>query len=124
MSSLDRPKSPDFRNTGASPAEPGARGEGGVLLSASEPKRLKRKKRRERSHGTRPGKTPQWKVFAAIVLVCAAAAFVAGSLLKADYESVANYILFGDTNPKISAERNKELGNEFKEMLKKELSPQ
>ncbi len=62
-------------------------------------------------------------MFAAIALVCAGAAFIAGGLFNADYGSVANYILFGETNPKISAERNKELEREFKDMLKKEFGP-
>ena len=120
MRSLDRPTNSDFRISGARPSDSGARGEGGVSLSASESRRLKRKKRRERSHGNRPGEIPRWKVFAAIALVCAGAAFIAGGLFNADYGSVANYILFGETNPKISAERNKELENEFRDMIKKD----
>ncbi len=123
MSSLDRPISSDFRNTGVSPTDPGAGRKGGVSLSAGGPKRARKKKRRERSHGNRPGKTPQWKVFALIVSVCAGAALIAGILFSADYESVANYVLFGDTDPKISAARNKELASEFKDMLKKEFGP-
>lgn len=124
VSSQNRPISSASRNVGARPSDSGARGRSGVSLSAGEPKRLKRKKRRERIHGTRSGKTPQWKVFAAIALACAAAAFIAGVLFNADYGSVANYYMFGDTDPKISVQRTKELDTEFKDMIKREFSSQ
>ncbi len=82
------------------------------------------RKRRERSHGSRSGKNVRWKVLAAIIAVCATAAFLSGVLLRFDYESMVNYYLFGETNPRISAERQKELKGEFTDMLKKEFGGQ
>ncbi len=93
---------------------------GKTRSSGGAHRRTIRRKSRERSHGSRSGARPQWKVLAAIALVCAATAFIASVLLGADYGAMVNYYLFGDPNPKISAGRHKELENEFKDMLKKE----
>ncbi|MFC1491179.1 hypothetical protein ACFLQ0_01135 [Nitrospinota bacterium] len=58
-------------------------------------------------------------MFAVLIAVCAGTALLASVLLKADLSSVANFLLFGSTDPYVSPERMKEVEHEMKEMIKK-----
>ena len=116
----------------------------GISLD-SRPSQAKKKRRKSASSGdgvsssvrkqerSSQGKTPdrkpkrkkgtasrQWKVMAAIVGVCALAAFLFTLVQNMSVISVANLVLFGNPDPYVSPAKKARISKEFRDMVQKE----
>jgi hypothetical protein len=61
----------------------------------------------------------QIKIFAALIAVCFGTALLASVMMNTNFLSVANFMLFGSTDPYLSTDKKKEIEQEFKEEMKK-----
>ena len=85
------------------------------------------RRRAGKPHGKRKGgsasrRLKRWreaKLFLIVIAISLGAAFISTFLLKADMGAVANYFLFGSTDPYLSPERSKSIESEFKDEMRK-----
>jgi len=74
----------------------------------------------KRSRSRRGGLLGQIKVAALIVAVCAAGALFLAVFQNFSFSKLANFVLFGSTDPYLSPSREREIRNEFGEIIQKE----
>ena len=84
------------------------------------PRRKKRLRRRKKGPElTRHTNTwRQIKIFAALIAVCFGTALLASVMMNTNFLSVANFMLFGSTEPYLSTDKKKEIEQEFKKEMK------
>ena len=63
----------------------------------------------------------QFRLLAMLTLVCAGAALLFSVFMQTDMQTMVKVILFRSTDPYISPNRQKEIQNEFRELVEKEI---